>query len=157
MTDAEFSALNLTTHSVHGTGSDMVRVMSHMGYAYCETDARAMGHWLRDKNAPQEDPRKVPGGPRRGISDGAPVVRGAMAFRYTSGPGRRGEREEQLSVRARYVADVRAAIEAHDGGWWTLPKNTDSWDVFSPGSSFEEEVAREGGTGDALRDGFVAE
>ena len=59
----------------------MVRTMIHVGgYEYCEADARAMGHWLRDKNAPQEDPRKVPGAPRRGQADGAPVVRGARAI-----------------------------------------------------------------------------
>ena len=135
----------------------MVRVMIHTGYDYCESDARAMGHWLRDKNAPQEDPRKVPGGPRRGISDGAPVVRGAMAFRYTSGPGRRGEREEQLFVRARFVADVRAALRACAGGWWSLPKNTDSWDVLRPGSSLTEAEGEAENVGDALREGFVAE
>jgi len=131
MSDAEFDAIHLTTHSVHGTGPDMVRTMIHVGgYEYCEADARAMGHWLRDKNAPQEDPRKVPGAPRRGQADGAPVVRGAMNFRYTSGVGRRGERQEQLAVRGRFVADMRRTLERADGGWWRLPKTVDSWDVF---------------------------
>jgi len=58
------------------------------------------------------------------------VVRGAMNFRYTSGVGRRGERQEQLAVRGRFVADMRRTLERADGGWWRLPKTVDSWDVF---------------------------
>ena len=94
-----------------------------------EEDARAMGHWLRDKNAPQPDARMVPGAPARNARDGAPVARGGMTFRYSSGSGRRGERHEQLEVRSRVVAAVRRALAQFAAPWWTLPRGTDDWDI----------------------------
>ena len=87
MSKAEFDVLNITTHSWHGTIPDMIRFMvAHglpVGRPFTEPDARAAGHWLRDKNAPQPDPRQVPGAPGRGVADGAPIARGGMSFRYT--------------------------------------------------------------------------
>ena len=50
-----FKALGVTTHSPHGTGSDMVREMASLGLPWSEPDARALGHWLRDRNAPKHE------------------------------------------------------------------------------------------------------
>ena len=55
----------LTGHSPHSTGSDMARFAGERA-GFTETDARELGHWLRDKNAPQADPRRVPGAPQPG-------------------------------------------------------------------------------------------
>ena len=130
MSVTEFEALHLTTHSIHGTGPDMARTLNAFGLDFAEHDARALGHWLRDKNAPQPDPRRVPGAPTRNQADGQPIARGAMNFRYTQGQGRRGEREEQLDVRARLVEAVERALGRSPQAWWELPKTLDSWDVL---------------------------
>ena len=119
MSKAEFDVLNITTHSWHGTVPDMIRFLAALGLPagrpFTEPDARAAGHWLRDKNAPQPDPRQVPGAPGRGVPDGAPIARGGMSFRYTQGQGRRGEREEQLQLRTRFYACVQSAISRVPG------------------------------------------
>ena len=60
---------------------------------------------------------------------GAPSLRQAMSRLYTSGKGRRGEREAQLEVRSRLVVLVRDAIEARADHWTTLPPGRDDWDV----------------------------
>ena len=78
------------------------------------------------------DPRRVPGAPARGAPDGQPIQRGGMSFRYAQGGGRRGEREEQLDVRSRLNAHLRERLAAVPGGWWTLPRTTESWDVLRP-------------------------
>lgn len=136
MSKAEFDALRITTHSWHGTMPDMIRFMAALGLPegrpFTEADARAAGHWLRDRNAPQHDARLIPGAPGRGVPDGAPVARGGMSFRYTQGPGRRGEREEQLQLRTRFYECVQRALRKVPGGWQSLPKSLDSWDVLRP-------------------------
>ena len=81
--------------------------------------------------------RRIPGAPGRGVPDGAPVARGGMSFRYTSGPGRRGEREEQLQLRVRFYEYVQDAIRRVHGGWQSLPKSLDSWDALRPIGSEE--------------------
>ena len=132
----EFDALNITTHSWHGTMPDMIRFLAAhglpVGRRFTEADARAAGHWLRDKNAPQPDARMVPGAPGRGVPDGAPIARGGMSFRYTQGEGRLGEREEQLQLRTSFYACVQEALRRVPGGWHTLPKSLDSWDILRP-------------------------
>lgn len=130
MTAEQFDSLGMTTHSFHGTWPDMSRFMRARGYEYSEPDARSLGHWLVDRNAPQPDPRRVPGAPRRNQADGAPVARGGMSFRYTQGGGRRGEREEQLDVRSRLALDVRAAIARTGRSWLELPLGTADWDIL---------------------------
>jgi len=141
MTSTEFAALNITTHSPHGTTGDMIRFMSAHGLPegrpFGEPDARASGHWLRDRNAPQPDPRRVPGAPQRGQPDGAPTARGGMSFRYTQGAGRRGEREEQLQLRTRFVLEVSRAVrrECHrcqDDMHWRSWRTLESWDILRP-------------------------
>ena len=136
MSKVEFDALNITTHSWHGTLPDMIRFLAAhglpVGRRFTEADARAAGHWLRDKNAPQPDARMVPGAPGRGVPDGAPIARGGMSFRYTQGEGRLGEREEQLQLRTSFYVCVQEALRRVPGGWHTLPKSLDSWDILRP-------------------------
>ena len=49
MSAAEFKSLGLTGHSIHGiTGGDIARFLGSAG-GFGEGDARALGHWLRDK------------------------------------------------------------------------------------------------------------
>ena len=160
MSKAEFDALDITTHSPHGTGCDMTRSMtafgvrvaraagadgfgayyvSPMGDPFTEADARRIGHWLRDKNAPQPDPRQAGAPSRRQPEDGARAARNGMNFRYSQGNNRRGERDEQLDVRARFTCAVRAALGRHEGGWWTLPKTLDSWDVLRLAADVDDE------------------
>ena len=43
-----------------------------------------------------------------------------MALRYSSGMGRMGKREEQLRVRSRVIALVRAALDAYGQPWYSL-------------------------------------
>jgi hypothetical protein len=51
MAQAEWRALGLKGHSIHGTGADLVRFLgAELGFQ--EGDARAVGHGLRDRNAP---------------------------------------------------------------------------------------------------------
>ena len=59
--DEAYTALGITTHSFHGSGPDMARLVGSNGGPFLEHDARELGHWLRDKNAPQhqQDPWKV--------------------------------------------------------------------------------------------------
>ena len=134
MSAEAYAAMGLSTHSFHGTGPDMARFMGSAGLPFVENDARELGHWLRDKNAPQhqQDPRMVPGAPSRGQAPGAPVARGAMSLHYTSGPNRLGERAAQLSVRVRLIEAVRAALTRHGGPWWTIPASLESWDILVP-------------------------
>jgi hypothetical protein len=129
MSKAEFDALRITTHSPHGTGPDMVRFMG-LQRGWTEPMARQLGHWQRDKNAPQEDPRKVPGAPQRGAPDGAPCTSGAMSLRYSQGGGRRGQRQEQLELRTRFVNAVRTALRRFDRPWVELPSGLDDWEIL---------------------------
>ena len=119
----------LRGHSPHSTGSDMARFAGQRA-GFNETDAREFGHWLRDKNAPQADPRRVPGAPTRGQPDGKPCSRGSMSLRYSQGQKRRGEREAQLDVRARMISLVRVALELWGKPWWKLPPGTDDWEIL---------------------------
>lgn len=128
MSQSEFRALNITTHSPHGTGPDMVRFMGTEG-GFSEGDARAAGHWLRDRHAHQDAPQ--PG--QRAVPTGARNARHEMERRYTQGAGRRGERAEQLRVRVRLVAAVREALQRFGAEWTLLPRNLASWDILLHG------------------------
>ena len=57
-------------------------------------------------------------------------MRGAMSLRYTQGGGRRGERQEQLEVRARLVDAWRDALERFGRPWTELPAGTADWDIL---------------------------
>ena len=124
----KFDELSLTFHGFHGAGADLVRYLSSLpGYDFSEGDIRAIGHWLRDKNAPQE---QVTRAGRHTV--GAANQRGDMAMRYTSGVGRIGERAEQLALRARLIAAVRGALAAYGRHWTTLPRTLEAWSVLFP-------------------------
>ena len=122
----------LRGHSPHSTGADMARFVGRRG-GFDETDARELGHWLRDKNAPQPDPRRAADGkPARGIPAGKPCSRGSMSLRYSQGDGRRGEREAQLDVRARLVDMVQRALAIWARPWQELPAGTEDWEILRP-------------------------
>ena len=128
---AEFSELGITCHSPHGTGCDMIRFIGERG-GFSDADARAIGHWLRDKNAPA-DPVIVEGPKRPRVRSGAENEREAMNRRYSQGPGRLGQREEQISLRLRFALYVRRALESLEGPWWSaLPKTLESWEILRP-------------------------
>ena len=66
----EFRALKITTHSPHGTGTDMVRFLASHGMPFDVVfDGSAIGHWLRDKNAPQQkrDLTRPPGADKQAM------------------------------------------------------------------------------------------
>ena len=137
MSPEEFSECGLTLHSPHGSGSDMIRFLGSTSsfvelgeeLIFREEDARAIGHWLRDRSAPRE--AVPPGGsdPRR---PGAPNERGSMSRRYSQGGGRRGERQEQLDLRWRLISHVRHALRRYGRPWWSLPRSLESWDILRP-------------------------
>ena len=123
MSRAEFAGI--TTHSPHGTPADLVRFMgAERGFS--KEDTRAAGHWLRDRHAALE----LPARPHGAVPAGAPNARADMDRRYTQGPGRAGERQEQLSLRTRIVSVVRQAIAASAVPWHALPRSLESWDVL---------------------------
>ena len=63
-----------------------------------------------------------------------------MALSYSSGSiGRMGEREEQLRVRSRVIALVRAALDAYGQPWDILPFGGKAW---SCGASASHSVSR---------------
>jgi hypothetical protein len=132
MSAEAFKALGVTTHSPHGTGSDMVREMASLGLPWSEPDARALGHWLRDRNAPKHEKSQADrvGARPQATAPGAPAARGAMTLLYSSGENRRGERSEQIELRTRFVAAVRSALAAFGRPWTELPSGTDDWSVL---------------------------
>ena len=74
---------------------------------------------------------RLPRQPARGAGASTAVSsrRQAMSRLYTSGAGRRGEREAQIEVRSRLVVVVSQALEAFGGHWTELPQGRDDWDV----------------------------
>ena len=60
------------------------------------------------------------------------MARGGMSLRYSQGVGRRGEREEQLELRARFVEQIRDALQRVEGGWQSLPRSLESWKALRP-------------------------
>ena len=138
MSKQEYKELHITTHSPHGSGADMARFMG-VGRGWLEPHARQLGHWRRDRNAPQEGPAKVPGAPRgRGVPAGAPCVTGAMSLRYSQGEGRKGERQEQLEVRTRMVRAVREGLSRFGRPWTELPPGTEDWHILLETSVLDE-------------------
>ena len=75
---------------------------AEMGFQ--EGDARAVGHWLRDRNAPAPEGRQQPHVAHgHGRPAGVRNQRDEMERRYSQGVGCRGEEAEQLRVRCRIV------------------------------------------------------
>ena len=126
-----------STHAFHGTWTDVARmvgeapsfafeVSSEVAKGFSMDDVEALGHWRRI--AKHGVPRSSPGSKRKRSQEEAP----AMALRYSSGIGRMGEREEQIRVRSRVVALVRAALESWGQPWSRLPLGVHAWDVCKP-------------------------
>lgn len=126
MSHDAFAAACITGHSFHGSPADMVRFMGvSRGFSF-PADSRAASHWLRDKTeAAPTAPRQTGARP-----PGAANERGAMTHRYTGGQGRRGEREEQLSLRGRINAAVKSSLRAFGRPWYYLPPTLESWDIL---------------------------
>ena len=86
-------------------------VSAEVAKGFSMDEVEALGHWRRIER--HGVPRSSPGSKRkRGQGDNP-----AMALRYSSGIGRMGEREEQLRVRSRVIALVRAALDAYGQPW----------------------------------------
>ena len=81
------------------------------------------------RHAPQADPRRARAPLAQQV---VPVgdMRGAMTLRYSSGSGRRGERHEQLSLRARVIDIVRDSLRRFGRPWQELPRGLASWDIL---------------------------
>ena len=127
---AEFDALGITMHSFHGSGPDLVRFLGSstgLSEVFSEIDARRIGHWLRDRSAPEETVSRV----GRHVT-GATNQCGEMGFRYTQGVGRIGERREQMVLRARLVHVVRRALVKFGPSWLELPRDNSAWEVLFP-------------------------
>ena len=131
MSRGEFVGLGITGHSIHGTGADMARFLGEQA-GFVEGDARELGHWLRDKNAPQQ--RAPVHGAGHGRPAGARNGRDNMERRYTQGAGRRGEEAAQLRVRCKLVQAVRDGMARFGRPWTELPRSLESWDVLVPGA-----------------------
>ena len=135
MGQVEWRALGLKGHSIHGTGADLVRFLgAELGFR--DGDARAVGHWLRDRNAPAPEGRQPPHAARgQGRPAGVRNQRDEMERRYSQGVGRRGEEAEQLRVRCRLVQVVREGLERFGRPWTELPRSLASWDALIPGAA----------------------
>ena len=137
LSEEERLGWSYSTHAFHGTWSDVARmvgesptfafdVSAEVAKGFSMDDVEALGHWRRI--AKHGAPRSSPSGKRkRGQGDNP-----AMALRYSSGAGRLGEREEQIRVRSRVIALVRAALEAAGQPWSSLPFGPQSWDLCRP-------------------------
>ena len=130
--------MKVAAHSVHGTWSDAARMISEfpqVPYAlpvelqrgFTRAEVRMLGHWLRDKNAP-DDPAP-PRGARPAQPPGGAQQRQEMLDAYTRGAGRLGERTEQITVRRRIVAFIRAALTGAGCDWRTLKGDITDWSV----------------------------
>ena len=129
--DEERRAHGMTAHSLHGSLSDYARFIGEFPEApfplppplrrgFTRTEVRELGHWLRDKNEPDDVPPSARGsGPA--APPGARPQRGAMEDGYTRGDGRIGERGSQLQVRTRLLQYLAAAVRAAAAGWMQMP------------------------------------
>ena len=133
----QYLELGLSSHSNHGTPSDMLEFMGSIcpfaDAPFTRDDSREIGHWLRRETEQQG----------RGTAEAVPQRRGAkpaqsasnanqsteMVGVYSSGANRCGRREKQIAVRTRWVRAVRAAIEA-DGDWTKLERSREDWKIL---------------------------
>ena len=137
LSDEDRQLWSYSTHAFHGTWTDVARMVGEnptfwfevspgVAKGFSMDDVEALGHWRR--LAKYGAPRNSPGSKRKRSPGDAP----AMALRYSSGIGRVGEREEQIRVRSRVIALVRAALEAWGQPWSRLPLGVHAWDVCKP-------------------------
>ena len=156
LTETELADLKITGHSCHGSFSDWARAIGPNPTPYflhaveeafagfTDPDANALGHWLRDANAPpppeanQPRPgrgrggggtnsgRGVGAGRRPAQAPGAPATGNEMVYVYTTGEERVGERETQLRIRSRLMAWAGRSLafwcETHQTTWHELPR-----------------------------------
>ena len=135
--EAERQAWSYSTHAFHGTWTDVARmvgegptfafeVSAEVAKGFSMDEVEALGHWRRIER--HGVPRSSPGSKRKRGQGDPP----AMALRYSSGIGRMGEREEQLRVRSRVIALVRAALDAYGQPWYSLPLGDKAWSICKP-------------------------
>ena len=127
MSDSELDQLDLLGHSWHGTYNDIIMylVAQPNPQGFSLTCGRISGHWSR---------RLLDAGSSFVASarTGHPLQSQvhAMQLLYSSGVQREGYREQQLSVRLRFVLAVRAAIARAGCHWSELPRARGSMYAF---------------------------
>ena len=55
-----------------------------------------------------------------------------MSLRYSQGVGRKGERAEQLTVRAKLLDAVRLALGRFGKPWSQLPRGIQDYEILLP-------------------------
>ena len=140
MSATQFAELGITSHSEHGSPSDMLTTIgtqSHFG-SFLREDVREIGHWLRlgclEDNLEQGTAGAQ--GRRRGAGIGRQAT-GAFANSaaecaaiYCEGEGREGRRTAQLRVRTRWIKAVKKALDQYARPWTTLPHGRNSYDIL---------------------------
>ena len=140
MSAAEFSAPGITSHSEHGSPSDMLTTLgtqSPFG-SFLREDVREIGHWLRlgclEDNLEQGTAGAQ--GRRRGAGAGRQATgtfantAAECAASYCEGDGREGRRTAQLRVRKRWIKAVRKALDQDARPWVDLPPGRGSYDIL---------------------------
>ena len=146
----EIKALAIKGHSVHGTPADWARMIgawpaqpaqeedSSPCPGFEEGDIRALGWWLRDQNAPEEDDtdKEAQSTAKRRKRGGN--MKHMMQIRYTEGEERVGVRAQQLRIRRRLYNWARGCLQAWIKHWgiesWTqLPKGRADLMIMSGG------------------------
>ena len=145
MSAAEFSELGITSHSEHGSPSDMLTTVgTHSPFgSFIREDVREIGHWLRlgclEDNLEQGTAGAQ--GRRRGAGAGRQAT-GAFADSaaecaagYCEGNGREGRRTAQLRVRKRWIQAVRQALDKFARPWTELPPGRESYGILQTEAS----------------------
>jgi hypothetical protein len=131
------AALKIAFHSIHGSWSDLLRSVGEfptvpfpleqdLVRGFGRYDCRVMGHWRRDKNAPDDAPPQARGS-APAAPPGAASRRDEMEDLYARGEGRTGERLEQLRVRGRAFRFFQAAMRAVTFDWRSLACDASDW------------------------------
>ena len=140
MSATEFDELGITSHSEHGSPSDMLTTLgTHSPFgSFLREDVREIGHWLRlgclEDNL--EEGTAGAQGRRRGAGRGRQAT-GAFAntaaecaASYCEGDGREGRRTAQLRVRRRWIKAVKQALDQYGRPWTELPPGRGSYDIL---------------------------
>jgi len=140
MSATEFDELGITSHSEHGSPSDMLTTLgTHSPFgSFLREDVREIGHWLRlgclEDNL--EEGTAGAQGRRRGAGRGRQAT-GAFAntaaecaASYCEGDGREGRRTAQLRVRRRWIKAVKQALDQYGRPWTELPSGRGSYDIL---------------------------
>ena len=102
---------------------------------FSRNEQRMLGHWMRDKNAADDQPARsrsaAPAAP-----PGAATQREACEDLYSRGDGRSGERSEQVSVRGRLASFLQHTMAAagitRDNWPQAMPPGQHGWRTLLP-------------------------